>query len=144
MTDLVPRDASRAAEPLLDVRGLRVSRARTGGADTLVSAVSLALRAGETIGIVGESGSGKSMTAKAVTGLLPPGITASGVVRYGGRNLLTLKEREWRAVRGREIGLILQDPFTMLNPVLRCGTIVAESLPRTRAIGRAERRAEAV
>jgi peptide/nickel transport system ATP-binding protein len=144
MTDLVPRDASRAAEPLLDVRGLRVSRARTGGADTLVSAVSLALRAGETIGIVGESGSGKSMTAKAVTGLLPPGISASGEVRYGGRNLLALREKEWRSVRGREIGLILQDPFTMLNPVLRCGTIVAESLPRTRAIGRAERRAEAV
>ena len=148
MTDLVPLDASLAPEPLLDVRDLRVSRARAGGSDTIVSSVSLALRAGETIGIVGESGSGKSMTAKAVTGLLPPGITASGAVRYGGRNLLTLKEREWRAVRGREIGLILQDPFTMLNPVLRCGTIIAESLPRASAtgsaLGRAQRRAEAV
>jgi len=135
-------------DPLLDVRDLRVSRRSPSGADTLVSSVSLTLRAGETIGIVGESGSGKSMTAKAITGLLPPGITASGEVRYGGRNLLTLREREWRGIRGREIGLILQDPFTMLNPVLRCGTIISESLPRAgapgTAAGRAQRRAEAV
>ena len=149
MTDLVPPGTSLTAEPLLDVRDLRIGRGRAGGAapastGTIVSSVSLSLRAGETIGIVGESGSGKSMTAKAVTGLLPPGITASGEVRYGGRNLLTLKEREWRAVRGGEIGLILQDPFTMLNPVLRCGTIIAESLPRDRAPGRAKRHAEAV
>jgi peptide/nickel transport system ATP-binding protein len=141
MTDLVPGS-------LLEVRDLRIGRARAGGgladAGVIVSSVSLSLRAGETIGIVGESGSGKSMTAKAVTGLLPPGIAASGEVSYGGRNLLTLREREWRAIRGREIGLILQDPFTMLNPVLRCGTIIEESLPRDRALGRGQRRAEAV
>jgi peptide/nickel transport system ATP-binding protein len=148
MTDLIPLGAPTAPEPLLDVRGLRVGRARADGTGTIVSSVSLSLRAGETIGIVGESGSGKSMTAKAVTGLLPPGISASGEVRYGGRNLLTLKEKEWRAIRGREIGLILQDPFTMLNPVLRCGTIISESLPRASrtdgVLSRAERRAEAV
>jgi peptide/nickel transport system ATP-binding protein len=149
MTDLVPL----VPGPLLEVRDLRIGRAGAGGAGlastgVIVSSVSLSLQAGETIGIVGESGSGKSMTAKAVTGLLPPGITASGEVGYGGRNLLTLKEREWRAVRGREIGLILQDPFTMLNPVLRCGTIIEESLPRASAtgsaLGRGQRRAEAV
>jgi peptide/nickel transport system ATP-binding protein len=144
MTDLAPT----VPDPLLNVRDLRVGRAGASGSPgstgTIVSSVSLALRAGETIGIVGESGSGKSMTAKAVTGLLPPGITASGEVRYGGRNLLALREREWRAIRGREIGLILQDPFTMLNPVLRCGTIIEESLPRDRALGRGQRRAEAV
>jgi peptide/nickel transport system ATP-binding protein len=155
MTDLVPPGASGAAEPLLDVRGLRVSRGSGASTGTIVSSISLSLQAGETIGIVGESGSGKSMTAKAVTGLLPPGLSASGEVRYGGRNLLGLSEREWRGVRGREIGLILQDPFTMLNPVLRCGTIIAESLPRARAtgsatssaartLGRDGRRAEAV
>ena len=131
-----------ASDPLLDVRDLRVSRARRGGSDTLVSSVSLSLGAGETIGIVGESGSGKSMTAKAVTGLLPPGITAAGEVLYGERNLLTLREREWRAIRGQEIGLVLQDPFTMLNPVLRCGTIIAESMPGARRLGRAARRDE--
>jgi len=132
------------ADPVLDVTGLRVTRARPGGgADTIVSSVSMSLGAGETIGIVGESGSGKSMTAKAITGLLPPGLTAHGEVRYGGRNLLELREKQWRAVRGREIGMILQDPFTMLNPVVRCGQIIAESLPgEARRAGRAQRRAE--
>jgi peptide/nickel transport system ATP-binding protein len=131
-------------EPVLDVTGLRITRMRPGGTDTIVSSVSLALAAGETIGIVGESGSGKSMTARAITGLLPPGLTASGQVRYDGRDLAALREREWRAVRGREIGLILQDPFTMLNPVIRCGRILAESLPPEPRQGRKERRAEAV
>src|SRR5690348_5993273 len=144
MTDLVPLGVSLTPEALLDVRDQRVRRARPRGTDTLVSSVSLSLSAGETIGIVGESGSGKSLTAKAITRLLPPGITASGEVRYGGRNLLTLREREWRAVRGREIGLVLQDPFTMLNPVLRCGTIIEESLLDQGKLGRAGRRAEAV
>jgi peptide/nickel transport system ATP-binding protein len=128
--------------PVLAVDGLRVDRVRPGGLDTIVSCVSLSLRAGETIAIVGESGSGKSMTAKAITGLLPRGLRSSGEVRYGGRNLLGLRERQWRAVRGREIGLILQDPFTMLNPVARCGAILAESLPGGPRLGRAERRAE--
>jgi peptide/nickel transport system ATP-binding protein len=138
----------KAGEPVLDVRGLRITRTRPDGTDTIVSSVSLALAAGETIGIVGESGSGKSMTARAITGLLPPGLTASGRIRYDGRDLLPLAEREWRAVRGREIGLILQDPFTMLNPVIRCGRILEESLPseprQRRRPGRSERRAEAV
>jgi peptide/nickel transport system ATP-binding protein len=128
--------------PVLAVDGLRVDRVRPGGLDTIVSCVSLSLRAGETIAIVGESGSGKSMTAKAITGLLPRGLRSSGEVRYGGRNLLGLRERQWRAVRGREIGLILQDPFTMLNPVARCAAILAESLPGGPRLGRAERRAE--
>jgi peptide/nickel transport system ATP-binding protein len=133
-----------AVEPLLDVRDLRVGSIRPGGMNTIVSRVSLSLRAGETVGIVGESGSGKSMTAKAITALLPPGVTASGEVRYQGQNLLTLREKQWRAVRGREIGLILQDPFTMLNPVLRCGSILEESLLGGRKLGRARRHAAAL
>jgi peptide/nickel transport system ATP-binding protein len=84
------------------------------------------------------------MTAKAMTGLLPPTVFAQGEVLYGGRNLLTLSEREWRAVRGREIGLVLQDPFTMLNPVMHCGTILTESLVDHRRSRRRDHRAEAV
>lgn len=129
-------------EPLLEVRRLRIERAHPEGAETIVSAVDLSLSAGETVGIVGESGSGKSMTARAVTGLLPTGLRAAGEVLYGGRNLLELKEREWRSIRGREIGLVMQDPFTILNPVMRCGRIVSESLPAERRLTRAERRAE--
>jgi peptide/nickel transport system ATP-binding protein len=128
--------------PVLEVDGLSVERPRRDGADTIVTSVSLSLRAGETIGIVGESGSGKSMTARAITGLLPSGLVARGEVRYGGRNLLTQREGQWQAIRGGEIGLVMQDPFTMLNPVLRCGRILEESLPDRRRLGRAQRRAE--
>jgi peptide/nickel transport system ATP-binding protein len=134
-----------AREPVLEVRGLRIDRVRPGRRDTIVSGISLALGAGETIGIVGESGSGKSMTARAIVGLLPPALGARGDVLYCGRNLLAGSERQWRAIRGREIGLILQDPFTMLNPVLRCGRILEESLLREgRRRRREERRAEVV
>jgi peptide/nickel transport system ATP-binding protein len=116
------------AAPVLAVEGLEITRVSQSHTATIVSSMSLTLAQGETVGIVGESGSGKSMTARAITGLLPKALRASGEVRYGGRNLLTLSEREWRAIRGREIGLILQDPFTMLNPVMTCGRILKESL----------------
>ncbi|HEX6519862.1 MAG TPA: ATP-binding cassette domain-containing protein [Streptosporangiaceae bacterium] len=88
------------ADLILEVSGLRIDRARPGRNDTIVSSVSLSLAAGETIGIVGESGSGKSMTARAITGLLPPTLTAHGEVRYGGRNLLELRERGGAAGAG--------------------------------------------
>jgi peptide/nickel transport system ATP-binding protein len=123
--------------PALQVQDLQIDRA----GKTIVSRVSLELRSGETIGIVGESGSGKSMTARALMGLLPRGLTAHGAVVYGGKDLLALDERGWRAIRGRQIGLIPQDPFTTLNPVQRCGRIVEESL--VHQLGRSERRAEA-
>jgi peptide/nickel transport system ATP-binding protein len=129
---------------VLEVKGLRIERVRPGLRDTIVSSLDLSLAPGETIGIVGESGSGKSMSARALTGLLPPTLVASGEVSYVGRNLLKLRERQWRRVRGREVGLILQDPFTILNPVMRCGRILAESLPDERRLGRAEKRAEAI
>ncbi len=138
----VSQDAATA--PVLEVTGLRIERAARDRRDTIVTAVDLALAAGETIGIVGESGSGKSMTARAIMGLLPPALQASGQVRYRGRNLLELSERDRQATRGSEIGLILQDPFTMLNPVLSCGKIIAESLPKEPRLGRDARRAEVI
>ena len=96
----------------------------------------------ETIAIVGESGSGKSMTAKAITGLLPARVMASGDVIYRGQNLLRLKERQLQRVRGNEIGLIMQDPFTMLNPLMRCGRHITELL-RDRDGKKLSRRASA-
>jgi peptide/nickel transport system ATP-binding protein len=133
-----------AVGPVLEVAGLRIERAGQDRRNTIVTAVDLALGPGETIGIVGESGSGKSMTARAIMGLLPAALVASGQVRYRDRNLLELTEREWQAIRGSEIGLILQDPFTMLNPVLTCGKIIGESLPREPRLSRDARRAEVV
>jgi oligopeptide/dipeptide ABC transporter ATP-binding protein len=131
---------------LLRVEDLRI-RSRLGGRDrTIVTSLSLAVGRGETIGIVGESGSGKSLTARAIMGLLPAGLHASGRVEYGGRNLLEARERELAALRGTEIGLIFQDPFTMLSPLRRCGRHIDELLrdQSGRRLGRRERRAEAV
>jgi peptide/nickel transport system ATP-binding protein len=133
-----------ATAPVLEVTGLRIERAARDRRDTIVTAVDIALAPGETIGIVGESGSGKSMTARAIMGLLPPALQASGQVRYRDRNLLDLSERDRQATRGSEIGLILQDPFTMLNPVLSCGKIIGESLPKEPRLSRNARRAEII
>jgi peptide/nickel transport system ATP-binding protein len=129
---------------MLEVSGLRIERQRPGRVETIVSSVSLRVGAGETVGIVGESGSGKSMTGRALTGLLPPTLCARGVARYNGINLLELSEREWQRIRGREIGLVLQDPFTMLNPVMRCRSILGESWHSDRRLGKTARRTEAV
>jgi peptide/nickel transport system ATP-binding protein len=136
--------ADRAVPAVLSVEGLRIERRVGDGTQTIVSRVDLELGAGKTIGIVGESGSGKSMTARAMTGLLPRGLHATGEIRYEGQNLLSLREQQWRSVRGTEIGLILQDPFTMLNPVLRIGRIIGESLRDRRGLSRQAERAEAI
>jgi peptide/nickel transport system ATP-binding protein len=136
--------ADRAVPAVLSAEGLRIVRRQGDGTRTIVSGVDLELGAGETIGIVGESGSGKSMTARAVIGLLPRGLEAAGQIRYEGQNLLSLSEQQWRAVRGTEIGLILQDPFTMLNPVLRIGRIIGESLRDRRGLSRQAERQEAI
>jgi peptide/nickel transport system ATP-binding protein len=127
---------------LLSVRDLQIVRRRREGTDTIVSGIEFEIREGESIAIVGESGSGKSMTARAVTGLLPPTLEAQGDVRLEGRDLLQLSQRQWGRVRGTEIGLILQDPFTMLNPILRCGEIVSESLLNRQRLSRRSTRLE--
>jgi oligopeptide/dipeptide ABC transporter ATP-binding protein len=94
-----------------------------------VDDVSFEIDAGETLGLVGESGSGKSVTALSIMRLVqPPGRIAGGRVRFKGRDLLTLGEREMQAVRGAEISLIFQEPMTALNPVFRVGDQVAEAL----------------
>ena len=135
-----------AAPALLNVRGLRVTSRLDGRAHTICRDVDLTLAPGETLGIVGESGSGKSMAARAIVGLLPAGLRAEGEVEYAGRSLLALREREWTAIRGSEIALIMQDPFTMLNPLMRCRDQICELLRDGdgRRLRRAGRREEAV
>ena len=100
---------------------------------------------GETLGLVGESGSGKSVTALSIMRLVqPPGRIAGGRILFKGRDLLTLAEREMRAVRGAEIALIFQEPMTALNPVFTIGDQIAETLLVHGRATRREARARAI
>jgi len=133
------------SDPLLSIRGLRIASRLDSGENTILSGLDLDLAAGETLGIVGESGSGKSISARAVVGLLPEGVHATGEIRYGGRDLLSLDRRALQRVRGSEIAMIFQDPFTMLNPLMRCGQQITGLLrdDRGKRLGRDARRAAA-
>ncbi len=117
---------------LLEVRGLTVELPTPQGWVRPVNDVSLSIAPGETLGLVGESGSGKTMLSLALLGLLPPGARASGEAWFGAngrrRNLVTLSEREFPAVRGREIAMVFQEPMTALNPVLRVGAQIEEAI----------------
>jgi peptide/nickel transport system ATP-binding protein len=106
------------ARPLvLQARSLSVS----GPSGVIVEPLDLDVVAGRTLAIVGESGSGKSLTARALCGLLDPTLTATGTVRLGDHELDLAASIEWTALRGSAISLLLQDPFTSLSPVHRCG-----------------------
>ncbi|MBI3686926.1 MAG: ABC transporter ATP-binding protein [Actinobacteria bacterium] len=119
---------------VLEVAELSTAILTATGARPVVRGVSFAVAAGETLAIVGESGSGKTLTALSVMGLLPDGARVTGgSVRLGDRDLLGLGARERRAVRGAELAMIYQDPTTALNPLMRVGAQVRETL---RAHGR--------
>ncbi|MFO7712956.1 ABC transporter ATP-binding protein [Desulfosarcina sp.] len=117
-------------DALLDIRGLSVHFHTPEGIGRAVESVSLSIGPGETLGLVGESGCGKSVTALAVIGLIPspPGRIVAGEIRFQGRDLLRIKPDRLRRIRGREIGMIFQEPLTALNPVLTIGRQVAEPL----------------
>jgi oligopeptide/dipeptide ABC transporter ATP-binding protein len=121
--------AAGQAAPILDVRDLH-TYFRTGrGLVRAVNGVSFQVPAGGSVGIVGESGSGKSVTSLSVMGLIDsPGYVAGGSINFKGRDLATLSDRAMRAIRGRDIGFVFQDPMTALNPVYRVGAQVAEAL----------------
>ena len=115
---------------LLDVRDLHTQLHTRWGLVRAVDGVSFSLIAGETLGLVGESGSGKTMTALSILRLLPPetGRVVRGQVLLDGEDVLVKSEREMRAVRGRRISMILQDPQTSLNPVFTAGDQLVEAL----------------
>ncbi|MGE0308187.1 MAG: ABC transporter ATP-binding protein [Acidimicrobiia bacterium] len=129
--DLGRPAANAHGEPVLEVAGLTVEARASGAPVRLVEDVSLTVRAGQTLGLVGESGSGKTMTAMAILGLLPRGITVtSGRAAYGQSDLLSLSTKELNALRGREIGVIFQEPRRSLNPVFTVGEQIAEVVRR--------------
>ena len=134
-----------APKPILCVRDLTI--ALPDGADRrhAVQDVSFDVGAREVLCIVGESGSGKSITAHAVMGLLPRNlVTRSGAIALAGRSLISRSEEEMRAVRGREIGMIFQEPMTSLNPVQRIGEQITEVFKAHGALTPPERAEKAV
>jgi oligopeptide/dipeptide ABC transporter ATP-binding protein len=130
---------------------LRVEHLRTvfdlpdGRHPAAVDDVSFAIGTGETLGLVGESGSGKSVTALSIVRLvLPPGRIAAGRIELEGRNLLDLDEPSMRAVRGRRIGFVFQEPMVALNPVYTIGRQIAETVSVHRLATGARARARAI
>ena len=141
-----PAGLSGAADPkaLLTLRDLTV----TIGGTRILDGIDLVIGPGETVALTGESGSGKSMTALAVMGLLPRRARAEGSLRLGDTDLLTLPERALAKLRGRDIGMVFQEPMTALNPLQRIGTQVAETIrvhePATSAADRDARARDAL
>ncbi|MFO7312350.1 MAG: ABC transporter ATP-binding protein, partial [Bacillota bacterium] len=116
-------------EPVLAVRNLKTYFYTDRGVVKAVDGVSFQLYPGETLGLVGESGCGKSMTALSIMGLVPhPGRIVAGEIRLLGENLAGKSDRELRRWRGSRMAMIFQDPLTTLNPVLRVGQQVTESI----------------
>jgi len=132
--------------PLLELVDLRVTFATEDGVARAVDGMDLAVQAGETVGLVGESGCGKSVTALAVLRLVEhPGHIAHGSrVRFEGRDLLALAERDIRAVRGNHLALIVQEPASALNPVLTVGSQIAEVIRAHQQVTRGAARSRAV
>jgi peptide/nickel transport system ATP-binding protein len=116
------------APPVLEVRGLTVDFATESGPLSAVDHVDLTLGEGEIVGIVGESGCGKSVTAMSLAGLLPGSARTAGSVRLQGAELLGASAGALRAVRGRDIAYIFQEPMSSLNPVLTVGRQISEVL----------------
>jgi ABC-type glutathione transport system ATPase component len=131
--------------PLLSVDNLSVALPSSGDRPFAVEDVSFALAKGEILCIVGESGSGKSISASAIMGLLPKRLPAvKGAITFGGRDLLKLPKEAMRAIRGRDIAMIFQEPMTALNPIMPVGRQIAEVLEAHGEGDEASRRVRAI
>ena len=113
---------------LLDIRDLSIIYATDDGVTEALNGACLQLRKGESLGLVGETGAGKTTLARGIMRLIPnpPGKIVSGQVFYDGRDIMELSEKEMRALRGRQISMIFQDPMTSLNPVMTVGEQIRE------------------
>ncbi len=132
---------------LLELDNVKTQFFTSAGVVKAVDGVSYSVEEGETVAVVGESGSGKSVTAMTIMRLIPwpPGKIVDGKIIFNGQNLLELSEEEIREVRGRDIGMIFQEPMTSLNPVLTIGMQLTETMiahmgiSEEEAMGRAEK-----
>ncbi|QCR30790.1 ABC transporter ATP-binding protein [Lysinibacillus sp. SGAir0095] len=125
---------------LLEVKDLQVSFIGDEKEFEAVKGISFHVEKGETLGIVGESGSGKSVTARSIMRLLPspPSFLKTGEINFQGKNLIEQTEKEMESVRGQHISMIFQDPMTSLNPTIRIGEQIAESLKKHQQVSKEE------
>ncbi|AIQ51484.1 ABC transporter ATP-binding protein [Paenibacillus sp. FSL R7-0331] len=133
-------------EPILKVNNLHISFQSHDEERPAVRGVSFEVYKGETLGIVGESGSGKSVTARSIMRLLPspPALIKDGEIVFLGDNLAAKSEKQMEQIRGREIGMIFQDPMSSLNPTIRIGEQISESLVKHRKLSRRAAKQEAL
>ena len=131
-------------QPLLRLDSLSITFQTDDGPLPAVRDVNLSLEQGRITCLVGESGCGKSLTARAILRLMPDNARLDGSIMLHGQNLLQLPLREMRAIRGRRVGMVFQEPMTSLNPVLRVGEQVAEPLRLHLGMNRTKAREEAL
>ncbi|MEK4968229.1 ABC transporter ATP-binding protein [Cytobacillus sp. FSL R7-0696] len=134
-------------EPLLKIENLQVSFMSREKEFEAVKGVSFTVNKGETLGIVGESGSGKSVTARSIMRLLPspPSLLKDGEIMFLGKDLVNASDQEMEAIRGKDMSMIFQDPMTSLNPTMRIGQQLTETmLKHTKGLGKTQAKAEAI
>ena len=133
------------AEPLLEVKDLRVHFPTQDGIVKAVDGISFTVQRGETLGVVGESGSGKSVTFLTVMGLInKKSATVEGEITFQGQDLINMPKEELQAIRGNKIGMIFQDPMTSLHPFYRVGAQIAEAIRAHEDISKDEAASRAV
>ena len=133
------------AAPVLEIDNLKTHFFTRDGIVRAVDGVSFSVSQGETLAVVGESGCGKSVTSLSIMRLIasPPGRIVDGSIRFQGKDLLALSEREMRDIRGNDISMIFQEPMTSLNPVLSIGRQITETLTLHQGLDRAAAEARA-
>lgn len=131
---------------MLIVKDLRIAFHTRNGVAVAVENLSFTLNSGEVLAIVGESGSGKSVACYSLLGLIPspPGLVESGSAIFDGQDLLQLKEKEFREIRGRKISMIFQDPMTSLNPYMRVSDQLVETVLQHNKISKRDARLRAI
>lgn len=129
---------------LLSIADLTVDAPTKASSKRLLNGVSLAIAAGEAVALVGESGSGKSLTTRSIMRLLPAHFRVGGSITYDGRDVLAMNREQLREFRGRQVGMIFQDPRAHINPVHRVDDFLTEALRTTRGVSRGEAEDRAV
>ena len=134
------------SESILEIKDLCVEFQTVEGTVQAVDHLNYTLHKGEKLGIVGESGSGKSVSSLGMMQLIPnpPGRITGGEILYHGKDLVKASEKEMQKIRGNEISMIFQEPMTSLNPIIKCGKQIAESLRLHRGMKKKEAMEEAV